>query len=223
MLQAEGTQVSLHLGRVSCLTLQISFVGMAGLIGKAAALHWKKATFGEIDSEKKSSVDWRQESMRIREKRLQEEHDQSDAQQLEASEDPPVDQVEEETDSVQGGFQHTSADMSVRLYNPNKQRLAQLGKLAPSNVSNNLRRELAQRSRLESILRSMEKMIQRQGPARRLGKTDSRKITRALNRSMLKGASRQVMSFQLHVFLKEDLSSLSVSPNNTSEMFSCTS
>ena len=175
--------------------------GMAGLIGKAAAMRWKKATFGDSGSEKKPGVDWRQESIRIRDQRLQDQQDEEDAQQQQGSaEDTAGTRQDYEVDDgpeVAGG-QRRSADLSFRLYNPNKQKLAQLGKLAPTNVSHNLRRELAQRSRLDSIPRSMEKMIQRQGPARRLGKTDSRKITRALNRSMLKGASRQVCLFTFH-------------------------
>lgn len=174
---------------------KIDCAGMAGLIGKSAAMRWKKATFGEAEGEKKPAVDWRQESMRIREQRLQEQEQQDaeDAEQeQELSRDVAVAQPEYEADDGPEVLQRRSTDISLRLYNPNKQKLAQLGKLAPSNVSHNLRRELAQRARLDSILRSMEKMIQRQGPARRLGKSDSRKITRALNRSMLKGASRQV-------------------------------
>jgi hypothetical protein len=178
----------------SLFILQLYSAGMAGLIGKAAAMRWKKATFGESESEQKPALDWRQESMRIREQRIQEEQDTSDMQQQvqETSTDAAGTQPEYGADDGPEVLQHRSADNSVRLYNPNKQKLAQLGKFAPSNVSNNLRRELAQRSRLDSILCSMEKTIQRQGPARRLGKTDSRKITRALNMSMLKGASRQV-------------------------------
>ena len=171
---------------------------MAALIGKAAAMRWKKATFGDATGEKKPGVDWRQESMRIREQHLQDQKDEEDAEQQQGPTEGAAG-VEPEYEADVGPEisvgQRRSTDISIRLYNPNKQKLAQLGKLAPSNVSHNLRRELAQRSRLDSILRSMEKMIQRQGPARRLGRTDSRKITRALNRSMLKGASRQVWLF----------------------------
>jgi hypothetical protein len=37
----------------------------------------------------------------------------------------------------------------------------------------------------------MAKLITKQGPARKLGQQDSRKITRAVNRSMLRGASKR--------------------------------
>jgi hypothetical protein len=180
---------------------------MAALIGKAAALRWKKATFGETEGEQKPTVDWRYDLIPSS-GHIEQNQEQQDAdnvqQQTETAEDVDVPHRPSEIAGDEGteAIQPRSANASFRLYNPNKQKLAQLGKLAPSNVSNNLRRELAQRSHLDSILRSMEKMIQRQGPARRLGKSDSRKITRALNRSMLKGASRQVTGCCADIFCR---------------------
>eukprot|EP00892_Ulva_mutabilis_P012096 jgi/Ulvmu1/9259/UM050_0008.1 len=170
--------------------------GMAALIGKAAAENWKRATFG---AEHDNSVDWQQESLNVQQQRLQAhpwtalEHEASNLKDRREDFGEPVElmlHVEERTTG-------TESLPANRLYNPNKQKLAELGKQQPSNANRILRHELSQRSQLDSVLVSLEKQIRRQGQSQRLGKRDSRRITRALNRAMLSGASRQVRKMRL--------------------------
>lgn len=169
-------------------------VGMAALIGKAAAEHWKRATFGEVDG---GTVDWQRESLNVREQR-------SSAHSLNLTVHPqvvaslllePLDGRDKTPELMMHVEERTTGTDSLpanRLYNPNKQKLADLCQIQPGNANTVLRRELSKRSQLDSVLFAMEKRIQRQGPAQRLGRRDSRRITRALNRAMLSGASRQV-------------------------------
>jgi hypothetical protein len=158
--------------------------GMAGLLGKAAAFNWKCATFG---ASKPEAVDWRALSLNIRQQRA-----------TQALSDAALEAATNMTAHADGD---TCAPAVLpllggqpRAYNPNKQKLAELGSKTPANVSRNLLNELSQRSSIDSVLTQMERVIQRQGPARRLGQSDSRQITRALNRSMMNGASKQVLA-----------------------------
>lgn len=167
---------------------------MAALIGKAAANNWKRATFGHHDN---GTLDWQRESLHAREQRTKANSMDSvgDAQACDFSDDP-LDALNEvpELNLMHVEERTTGTDdlPVARLYNPNKQKLADLCRLQPGNANRVLRHELSQRSQLDTVLLSMKKRIQRQGPAQRLGRRDSRRITRALNRAMLSGASRQV-------------------------------
>lgn len=169
-------------------------VGMAALIGKAAAENWKRATFGRQGS---GTVDWQQESLHVREQRTKANSMEpvGDAQAYVVSDnllDSRNEAPEMKMMHVEERTTGTDSLPATRLYNPNKQKLADLCRLQPGNANRVLRHELSQRSQLDTVLSSMKKRIQSQGPAQRLGRRDSRRITRALNRAMLSGASRQV-------------------------------
>ena len=164
---------------------------MAALIGKAAADNWKRATFGE---QRVTAVDWQRESLHIQQQRLK-----ADLLPVPGHIDSSLNDSEQDCENPSLLMMHveerTTGSESLpanRLYNPNKQKLARLGQYNPGNANSMLRHELSQRSQLDTVLLSLEKNIQRQGPPKRLGRRDSRRITRALNRAMLSGASRQV-------------------------------
>ena len=165
---------------------------MAGLLGKAAASNWKRATFGARES--KDQVDWRALSLDIRAQRAAETHLSQTA--LSAAHNivaaaaadgkthaPPTDPAARRT---------SVASSAARVYNPDKQKEQQVGHGDPDAASRALRAQLSQRASIDAVLSQMERVIARQGPARRLGKSDSRQITRAVNKSMMAGASKQV-------------------------------
>jgi hypothetical protein len=172
--------------------------GIAGLLGKAAASNWKAATFGDrlhqADESKPALVDWRSLSKRMREDKA------AQARLADAALTVATRMVDEHATSPSAVSESTLAEGQevqgreerARLYNPSKQQLAALGARTPGVTSQKLRAELAHRASIDTVLAGMERLIKRQGPARRLGQHDSRRITRALNRSMLHGASNQV-------------------------------
>ena len=67
----------------------------------------------------------------------------------------------------------------------------QARKQIPDDGDRALLAELSKRAHVDAVLGQLERMIARQGPAKRLGRSDSKQISRALSRSMRGGASRQ--------------------------------
>ena len=132
---------------------------MAGLLGKAAASNWKKATFGS--SKEDAPVDWQSLSVNIRKAREVEERLAEAALKLateliaeeearSALEHVNPDQLTEHC-SEMGGLAAIDDD-EQRLYNPHKQKLQELGATDPANVSRKLLQELTKRSNIDTVL-----------------------------------------------------------------------
>lgn len=180
--------------------------GIAALLGKAAALNWRQATFGGRAADASAPdgegpVDWRSLSRQLRDEKAAVEVAAEQAKLTVAAQDAiEADAAVTVAADARDGTCESAADLAgaarqergARLYNPTKQHLAALGARAPTTVSTKLRSELMHRASIDTVLKGMDRLVQRQGAARRLGQHDSRRITRALNRSMLQGASRQV-------------------------------
>lgn len=126
---------------------------MAGLLGKAAASNWKKATFGD-KPKGQPAVDWRSLSLKIRRERESKEQDSNAA--LALADVDPLTSAEAMAEQDEAGdvmsLDPTSSCGAGRMYNPAKQRFLQVGSMAPGNVSRELLRELNQRSGIDSIL-----------------------------------------------------------------------
>jgi hypothetical protein len=194
--------VAKHNRHLTALSLH---TGMAGLLGKAAASNWKRATFG-ADADAQAEVDWRALSLNIRAQRAAETHLSSTALTA-ATKLVAVAAAAEEVStgavaaaSVATGLgrgdgrRASVASSGARRYNPDKAKLAKMAEALPADVSRTLRQQLTSRASIDTVLGQMEKVIAWQGPPRRLGRADSRQITRAINRSMMNGASKQVRS-----------------------------
>lgn len=151
-----------------------------------------RATFGDT---KANPRDWQQESLNVREQKIKALCIDSAASLEEELFDDSADGYDKAPKLMMLIEERTTGTDSLpphRLYNPHKQKLAELCRIQPGNANSVLRRELSHRSQLDTVLSSIGKNIQKQGSGQRLGRRDSRRITRALNRVMLSGASRQV-------------------------------
>jgi hypothetical protein len=198
---------------------------MAALLGKAAASHWKRATFGE-HAVSEQNIDWQALSLDIRLQRAREKalaagnNDQEAA--IKKSSLGKATAARASTDTgkegaaallVTGGSSEHQCNSNRpglaelvtsklagqrsildRKYNPEKQRLADLGSVEPANVGRTLLRELSRRSSIDAVLTQVEWSVRRQGPAQQLRQHEAKVITRAVNRLMLRGISRQVPS-----------------------------
>lgn len=160
--------------------------GMAGLLGKAAASNWKRATFGE-NRAGGAAVDWRSLSLDIRQQRL--------AQQLSDAAAPATEDAAPEAcgpTANRPDLASSTGGLAERRYNPDKQRLSSLGGGDPGAVGRSLLQELSGRLGVDGVFASVEHAIRKQGPAQKLGNRDARRITRTLNRTLMNGASKQV-------------------------------
>jgi hypothetical protein len=202
---------------------------MAALLGKAAASHWKKATFGE-QLTPQQTIDWQALSLDIRRQRNQEQGISGGctgqaAAAAAAAADASVEGASPAVATGAAGAVGTSADAvrscnaeasapgeeehrgrqgiselgslgqagtPERKYNPDKQWLAELGSVEPANVGRTLLQEISRRSSLDSVLSLVEGTIRRQGMAQRVAQREAKGITRAVNRLLLGGVSKQV-------------------------------
>lgn len=190
----------------------MTHAGMAGLLGKAAASNWKRATFGKAEATE--TVDWRAMSLELREQRAAATHLSS------AALDAASRIIGEADVSIAGGVgdaamvvgaataagtreggQGRCARVSTisDVYSQQPRAAQVTAERKPERVSKDMIGELAGRASIDAVLSQMEKAITRQGPARRLGRADSRQITKAINRSMMAGASKHVRSASVYM------------------------